>query len=68
MQGGRLQMGCRPSKAANTAAAMCMRSETDSDYTAQAKDVRIRSRDNFIGFMSSKEMSLTMKCILKTKP
>ena len=37
MQGGCLQMGCRPSKAANTAAAMCMRSETDSDYIAQAK-------------------------------
>ena len=36
MHGGRLQMGCRPSKAANTAAAMCMRSETDSDYIAQA--------------------------------
>jgi len=36
MQDGCLQMGCRPSKAANTAAAMCMRSETDSDYIAQA--------------------------------
>ena len=32
-------MGCRPSKAANAAAAMCMRSETDSDYIAQAKEV-----------------------------
>ena len=37
MHGGCLQMGCRPSKAANTAAAMCMRSETESDYIAQAK-------------------------------
>ena len=33
----------------------------------RSKEVRIRSRDNFIGFMSSKELCLTMKCILKTK-